>query len=67
MSRARSRIPGPTTFFSTRNMRESHRDALRSFGAVMGMNLDEALDYCLEHGLARLREEAGKVQKRRRA
>lgn len=67
MSRERSRIPRPATFFSTRHFRVAHRDALRSYGAILRLNLDEALDRAVAWGLERMKQEAAKELEREQA
>lgn len=54
MGRPATNIPGNTVTFSTRNMRRSHRDKLRAYGAVLEKNMEEMLDYCLKLGLRQI-------------
>lgn len=65
MPRIPTQIDGPTAFFSTRHFRKAHRDALRSFGAMQNLNLDEALDEVIELGLPLFKQKAVKAMRRR--
>ena len=56
MGRRKTSIKGRRVAFSTRHMRAAHRDELRVLGDVMGLNMEEALDLALYHGLRKMRK-----------
>ena len=71
MGRRKTSIRGRRVAFSTRHMREEHRDELRVLGEELGLNMEEALDTALHHGLRRMRkmveaEAADELQKEER-
>jgi catechol-2,3-dioxygenase len=58
MGRRQTIITGKRVAFSTRHLRVSHRDKLRVFGEILGLNMEEALDRALRYGLKDLELEA---------
>jgi hypothetical protein len=51
MGRRATIIRGRRVAFSTRHLRAEHRDKLRAYGEILGLNMEEALDLALRLGL----------------